>query len=191
MFSTRSDLPHIFLAYSSAQYIFNWDEMASGMFISIVNVFRTFATIVVLPLLVRWIRKPQAWPFRGSHDADLLLIRVAIFSDVIGYLGYSLAPSGILFTISGAIAAMGSIGLASTEASLTKQVDARRTGELMGALSLLQSLSRVVAPTVINLTYTWTVKVFPSIVFLGVSGLFIVMSGVSMLIEAPILPSSR
>ncbi len=157
--------------------------MSSGMFISTINIFRAIATIIFLPFIVRWIRKHKTWPFSRSSDANLILIRIAVLSDVVGYLGYTIAPNGILFTFSGTIAALGSIGLASTEAFLTKQIDARRVGELMGALGLLQSLSRVVAPTVIDLVYAWTVKAFPSMAFLGIAGLFAVMGGISVLIS--------
>lgn len=157
--------------------------MTSGMFISTINIFRAVATIVLLPFFVRWIRKHNTWPFSGSSGANLILIRIAVLSDVVGYLGYTTAPNGTLFTFSGTIAALGSIGLASTEAFLTKQIDASRVGELMGALGLLQSLSRVVAPTVINLVYAWTVKAFPSMVFLGIAGLFLVMGGISVFIS--------
>ena len=157
--------------------------MTSGMFISIINIFRAIATIIFLPFFVRWIRRNNTWPFSGSSDADLILIRIAIISDTVGYLGYGMAPNGIIFTFSGTVAALGSIGLASTEAFLTKQTDARRVGELMGALGLLQSLSRVLAPTVINLVYAGTVKAFPSMVFLGIAGFFMVMGGISVYIS--------
>jgi len=173
----------ICITYSSLQYIFKWENMTSGLFISTINIFRAIATIIFLPFLVRWVRKHNSWPFSGSGDANLILIRIAIISDVIGYLGYTIAPNGTLFTFSGTIAALGSIWLASTEAFLTKQIDARRVGELMGALGLLQSLSRVVAPTVINLVYAWSVKAFSSLVFLGIAGLFIVMGGISVYIS--------
>ena len=164
--------------------------MTSGMFISTINVFRAITTILLLPFLVRWIRKHNAWPFSGLSDANLILIRIALLSDAVGYLGYTMAPNGILFTFSGTIAALGSIGLASTEAFLTKQIDARRVGELMGALGLLQSLSRVVAPTVINLVYAWTVKAFPSMVFLGVAGFFLAMGGISVFISPAVSTGS-
>ena len=157
--------------------------MTSGMFISTVNIFRAIATIVFLPFMVRWMRRHNSWPFSGSSDANLILIRIAILSDVVGYLGYTTAPNGMLFAFSGTIAALGSIGLASTEAFLTKQVDTRRVGELMGALGLLQSLSRVVAPTVIDLVYARTVEAFPSLAFLGIAGLFMVMGGISVYIS--------
>lgn len=103
---------------------------------------------------------------------DITLIRLSIISDIIGYAGYAFAPTGFLFTFSGAIASLGAIGIASSEASMTKLVPKSRTGELLGALGFLQAMARIVAPTVANLTYSWTVDTVPQLVFYGLAAAF-------------------
>lgn len=109
----------------------------------------------------------------GDDRLDLFLLRAAILSDIFGYVGYAIAPTGALFTLSGVFAALGAIGLATSEASMTKRVGSAQTGELLGALGFLQAMARIVAPTVASLTYSWTVSKFPALVFWGVAAAFV------------------
>ena len=111
----------------------------------------------------------------GSFDRlDVFLIRVSILSDVVGYVGYAIAPTGTLFTLSGALAALGAIGIATSEASMTKMVGSEQRGELLGALAFLQAMARIIAPTVASLTYSRTVSSAPALVFWGVAICFAV-----------------
>ena len=142
--------------------------------------------MLVLPLAVRLLRRyfssTPLSPGRcaGGFDAlDLFLIRVSILSDIIGYIGYATASTGSMFTLSGAVAALGAIGLASSEASMTKLVGSARTGELLGALGFLQAMARIVAPTIANLTYSWTVGKVPQLVFWGVAVCFVLAGAVT------------
>lgn len=139
------------------------------------------ATVLVLPLAIRFLKryfKParQSTPSKcncpetGSFDGlDVFLIRISILSDIVGYVGYAIAPTGALFTLSGAVAALGAIGLATSEASMTKIVGTEQTGELLGALGFLQAMARIIAPTVASLTYSRTVSSTPALVFWGVA----------------------
>ena len=135
--------------------------------------------MVILPLAIRCLRPLFSFSAgsyqspRGGFDfLDLTLIRISILSDIIGFIGYATAPTGFLFTLSGIVAAFGAIGLAISEASMTKLVGGARTGELLGALGFLQAIARIVAPTIANLTYSWTVAQVPQLVFWGVAVCF-------------------
>lgn len=69
---------------------------------------------------------------------------------------------------------------------MTKLVPKSRTGELLGALGFLQAMARIVAPTVANLTYSWTVDTVPQLVFYGLAAVF----GVAGLASAWARPDS-
>lgn len=138
--------------------------------------------MLVLPLAVRFLRRYfySSGRLAGGFDPlDLFLIRVSILSDVIGYVGYAIASTGFVFTLSGAVAALGAIGLASSEASMTKLVGSSQIGELLGALGFLQAMARIVAPTIANLTYSWTVAKAPQLVFWGVAACFVAAGAVT------------
>ena len=64
---------------------------------------------------------------------------------------------------------------------MTKLMPKSRTGELLGALGFLQAMARIVAPTVANLTYSWTVDRAPQLVFWGIAVVFMAAGAVSWL----------
>jgi MFS family permease len=181
---------NIMMLYS--EFRFGWGNQESGIFLSTVNIFRTLATVVVLPLIIHITRRS----FNSSHQLsglnthsahshssseqsaghleslDIFLLRASIISDTISYIGYAISPTGALFTLSGVVAGLGAIGLATSEASMTKLLPASQTGELLGALGFLQGLARIVAPTVASLTYSWTAESMPQLVFWGIAMCF-------------------
>lgn len=185
------------------------------MFMSVINGFRAAVSTLGIPLLIAIYRRkkprfshstppplptdpedsgsplpsdiPRSRP--GTTDPlDRTLILTALFFDIAGYLGYALAPTGILFTLFGAAAAFGAIGLSTSEAALTKCVqpsasattaaeggggggDGSRVGELLAGLGLLQAVVRIVAPAVVNVVYGATVAVgAPGVAFWGMAG---------------------
>ncbi|GME38956.1 putative membrane protein [Neofusicoccum parvum] len=122
-------------------------------------------------------------PATGSLDPlDRTLILTALLFDIFGYIGYALSPNGILFTLCGAAAAFGAVGLSTSEAALTKCVQPSaaprrrpalpqsKVGELMAGLGMLQSVVRIVAPALVNVVYAATVEGRPGTAFLGVAG---------------------
>ena len=166
------------------QVVFGWGNTANNVFMSLVNACRAAVSTLGLPLLVFLFRRsspvaaaavanpdPDTRGQTGADALDKALIRTSILIDIVGYVGFAIAPNGVLFTVCGALAAFAATGLASTEAALTKHVDSERTGELMGGLGLLQGAVRVVAPSLVNVVYSWTVKEeLPQAAFLGIGG---------------------
>lgn len=82
----------------------------------------------------------------------------------------SLARNTAQYYASGALASMGGLGPPMLQSALTKHVAREDVGRLLGALSLLGSISRVVSPTVLNLLYSFTVGTCPQAVFYVLSG---------------------
>ncbi|KAK4541309.1 hypothetical protein LTR36_008067 [Oleoguttula mirabilis] len=155
-------------------YEFGWRTFESARFMTIVNSCRVFCLIVVLPILTRLIRgkTDPAKKNTGSDLFDLSVIRVAVFFDTLGYLGYALARKDSLFIMSGVVAAIGGIGSPTLQSALTKHVPSDQTGQLLGATGLLHALARVVAPTVFNAIYSSTVGKFTQTVFACLTATF-------------------
>jgi len=164
----------VILIYTN--YQFGWDTYESSVFLSIVNSFRVFCLIAVLPLITRLVRgKPVKNPSKkheGSDTFELVIIRFAVFFDTLGYLGYALARTGPLMIFSGVVASIGGIGSPTLQSSLTKHVPPEKTGQLLGAVGLLHALARVVAPTVFNAIYSATVGGFTQAVFVCLTATF-------------------
>lgn len=163
----------VVIIYSN--YQFGWGSFESGVFLSIVNTCRVVCLIIVLPLITRFVRgKASSIRHRssGSDTFDLTVIRVAVFFDTLGYLGFTLARTGPLLILSGSVASIGGMGSPTLQSALTKHVPADRTGQLLGASGLLHALARVVAPTIFNAIYSATVGKFTQTVFVCLTSTF-------------------
>lgn len=179
-----------------AEYRFGWGTFETSIFVSVCNISRVSALVVILPLLSFLVRgragsRPQ--PNSGSDQLDLWTIRTSVLFEIIGFAGYALANKGNMFLVSGIFASFGGIGSPTLQSALTKHVPHDRTGELLGATGLLHALARIVCPTVFNLIYAATVGTFPQTVFVVLSAWFGVAFAISWGIrphgEFPSVPS--
>lgn len=174
MFGVAMGSMTVVIIYS--EYIFRWGNFETNVFVSIVNIFRVSVLLLLLPLISRVFKSRKARTSvqqnSGSDTLDLFIIRVAVFFDSVGYIGYATAKTGPLFILSGTIASIGGMGPPTLSAALTKHVPQDRTGEVLGAMGLLHALARVVAPTIFNLIYSHTVASMPQTVFICLSAVF-------------------
>ncbi|KAK4934809.1 hypothetical protein LTR66_015538, partial [Elasticomyces elasticus] len=178
MFGIAMGTSQIILIYARKQ--FHFTAVDSAAFLSTVNVVRVSALLLVLPLLTRVFRGPasarmESKGHRGSDRLDVGIIRIAVILDLIGYLGYAIAPTGAILVVAGMVASLGGIGSPTLSSSMTKHIPSDRTGQVLGASGLLHALARVVAPVIFNLIYAKTVAVYPGIVFFCLASIFVVV----------------
>lgn len=177
----------IVVIYSN--YMFAWTTFEQSIFMSVINTSRVFVLLVILPGLTRIYRgkagrrdsRPQ--PTSGTDIFELSILRVGIFFDFLGFLGYAMSRSSALFMASGAVASIGGMGSPTLQAALTKHVHPSQIGQLLGAMGLLHALARVVAPTIFNVIYIKTVRTFPQLVFVILTVLFGLAWGVSWFVK--------
>lgn len=162
-----------------SEFMFKWGNFQSSLFVSIANTFRVGMLVFVLPLVFRIFSRRLNRPSHGtaarggnSDKFDISVIRVAVLFDVLGYIGYAIVPNGLLFIISGVIASVGGIASPTLQSALTTHVAADKTGELLGAISLLHALSRIAAPAALHLVYSLTIGKASSAVFWCLAAVF-------------------
>ncbi|KAJ5673117.1 hypothetical protein N7507_002244 [Penicillium longicatenatum] len=157
-----------------AEYMFDWGNVEMSLFVAIVNGLRTINLFVSLPL-ISWLFRtptPDDGMIRGSDMLDVIIIRISVLFDIIGYIGFTLSKTGTAWLASGIITCLGGMGPPTIQSALTKHVPHDRVGQLLGATGLLHALARVVAPTVFNLIYSLTVRSHPQIVFMLLASVF-------------------
>ncbi|KAI9678471.1 MAG: hypothetical protein M1829_002069 [Trizodia sp. TS-e1964] len=162
------------LVYYS-EYKFGWKTLETSAFVSIVNTSRVCILVLVLPFITYLVKGRRSIPSLrnlGSDWYDLAIIRVAVFFDMVGFLGYALSSSGTMLTVSGIIASVGGVGSPTLQSALTKHVPPERTGQLLGAMGLLHSLGRVLGPVVFNMIYSQTVASLPETVWICLAATF-------------------
>lgn len=173
VFSVAMSAMTVIVIYTNIQ--FGWGDFQSSKFVSIVNSSRVFCLIILLPIVNRLVRGPSGTSRQknsGSDNFDLSVIRLAIFFDTLGYLGFALSRSGTLFIVSGVVASVGGIGSPTLGSALTKHVPPDRTGQLLGATGLLHALARIIGPTIFNAIYSATVGKFRQTVFVCLAATF-------------------
>ena len=178
----------IVLLYS--EFMFDWGNFETSIFVAIVNSCRVTILIVVLPLITRLLRGPASRSTQrpsGSDNIDLGFIRISIIFDILGFVGYSTVREGWLFILSGAIASVGGMGSPTLSAGLTKHVPPDQTGKVLGAMGLLHAMARLVGPIVFNLIYAKTVKTMPQTVFICLAATF----GLALIFSLLIRPNSE
>ncbi|KAL9631262.1 MAG: hypothetical protein Q9164_005992 [Protoblastenia rupestris] len=173
MFGVAMSSMTVTLIYS--EYMFGWGNFETSVFVTIVNASRVSVLVILLPIVTRLFRGPSGKSTQrnsGCDQFDLGIIRLAIFFDMMGYVGYATVRTGSQFIACGAIAAIGGMGSPTLQSALTKHVPPDRTGQLLGAMGLLHAGARVVAPTIFNLIYAQTVGKFTQMVFVCLAATF-------------------
>lgn len=168
-----------------AEYMFNWGNVESSIFVSIVNIVRVVNLFLIFPIIARLFRTPTEndGTVRGSDMLDVVTIRLSVIFDVLGYVGYALSRHPSAMILSGIVAALGGLGSPTLQSSLTKHVPHERVGQMLGVTGLLHALARVVAPTIFNLIYSMTVATYPQTVFVFLAAVFGLVFFMSLLIR--------
>lgn len=167
-----------------AQSTFKWGNLESSKFVSLLSMVRVFVLMGVFPVINYFGRiRPAARQRRisgitladkntGADHLDIWILRVALVSDILGCLGYTLSRDQGLFVGSGMMTALGGLGSATIQAVVTKHVPAERIGQLLGAIGMLQALARVVGPVMFNGLYALSVGKFNQAIFVLLGGMF-------------------
>jgi len=106
----------------------------------------------------------------GADSLEVWLIRLCPFIEMCGFMLMSFAKTTNQYYAGGAFTALGGIGPPTLQSALTKHVAKEEVGRLLGALSIIGALSRVVSPMVLNLLYSFTVATRPQTIFYVLTG---------------------
>ncbi|KAG5926309.1 hypothetical protein E4U42_003428 [Claviceps africana] len=167
-----------------AQYTFGWQTPESSRFIASVSSVRVIALMGVLPVINYLFRtRPAAKKRRetgvtpqdkngGADHVDTWILRFALVSDILGFVGYTLARSPGLFVGSAMLTAFGGLGSATSQSVVTQHVPPDRVGRVLGAMGMMHALVRVIAPVIFNGIYAATVATYPRAIFVALTGLF-------------------
>lgn len=172
----------VLMVYAESTY--NWGNLETSKFVSALSGVRVFVLMGVFPIINYFGRiRPAARELRrsgivpadrnsGADRMDIWILRIALVSDIVGYLGYTVARDPGLFVASGMMTALGGLGSATTQAVVTKHVPSERIGQLLGAIGMLHALTRVIGPFIFNGLYYATVETFPQAIFVLLASLF-------------------
>ncbi|KHN98186.1 Major facilitator superfamily domain, general substrate transporter [Metarhizium album ARSEF 1941] len=167
-----------------AEYVFGWQTPETSRFVAAASSFRVVVLMGFFPFINYFFRvRPAAKRRRrsgitptdrngGADHLDIWILRIALVSDILGYVGYSLARAPGPFVACAMVTAFGGLGSATSQSVITKHVPHDRVGSVLGAIGMLQALVRVIGPVAFNGLYAATVGSFPQAIFVAIAGLF-------------------
>jgi len=135
-------LSSVFVLY--ALYRYQWDEKAVGYCLAVVGI----CTGIVQGGLIR----PFVKRF-GEHRALL----VGIFFGIIGFTGFGLAPSGLLFYVAIPFLSLWGLANAAAQSLMTKHVSHKEQGQLQGANGSLRAIAELIGPSLFTLIYAFSI----------------------------------
>ncbi|KAK9478554.1 major facilitator superfamily domain-containing protein [Lipomyces japonicus] len=164
------------LMYS--EYAFKWSTVETGYYLTTIGICRVILLFLVLPNVVLFLRKIVGSYHRrhrpelsntklfGASDVDLLILRGSALIGMTAHLGFLLTSSPIYFRICGAFGAFSGSLAPGFESVISKHVRQRNIGKVLGAVGLMHSISRAIAPTFFLSVYSLTVGWFSKALFL-------------------------
>ncbi|TWU76468.1 hypothetical protein ED733_007208 [Metarhizium rileyi] len=167
-----------------AEFTFGWQTPETSRFVAAASFFRVVVLMGIFPLINYFFRvRPAAERRRasgitpvdknsGADHLDIWILRIALISDISGYVGYVLARAPGPFVASALLTAFGGLGSATIQSVITKHVPHDRVGRALGAVGMLQALVRVIGPVILNGVYAATVASYPQAIFVALAGLF-------------------
>jgi len=168
------------------EFMFHWGTVEASRFISLTSMVRVVVLMGIFPIINYFFRtRPNARRRRESQDPaqpeansgadelDVWILRIALFSDVIGVTGYIFVRTVPLFILCAVITALGGLGSATIQSALSKHVREEQVGQLLGAIGLLHSLARVISPIIFNGLYAATLSTFPQAFFVLLAAVFL------------------
>lgn len=166
-----------------AQYRFHWTSVATGYLLSTFGVARTFVLAVLTPLTVMAVR--AKWPvLHKSFDrGDAFLVRVGLILSCLGFFAIGHANTASAFVGALLFDSLSGIQLPAVKNAIIKHGHKDRIGELLGALSILNSIGLVVFPVLFLQIFKFMIDKRPQLVFEVVGLGFLALLGVSLLLH--------
>lgn len=177
---------------------FGWGTTELGYWMSIVGITRATHLVVLLPLLLKLLHmfySRTGTAARSHSQLDLLVSRLSLAAEVLGYIFLALIVNPLTFTLATCWLSFGggfspsvqSLALALSQdqnkdtnkptnaeynsttdrpSSPTTTAPASETGRLFGALSVLQSLtSQIIGPSLFGAVFVNTIGIAPRAIF--------------------------
>jgi MFS family permease len=180
MFGNMIGLAPLQLAYPA--FLFNWQPTTQSFFMSISYSWSVLVLVILFPPIMAWFRRRnrrEGVPnlLTASNSGELGAIQVNLVLQMIGYMGIALSRAPSHFVVSSfVVASTISINPLLTSC-LTAHVPDYQSGQLLGVLSFLHAIARIVIPALLSATYSMTVGIFPAPLFMFLSivigGLFL------------------
>ncbi|KAI5963689.1 uncharacterized protein KGF55_002569 [Candida pseudojiufengensis] len=158
----------IYLLYGI--YNYNWDQSNIGQLLAIGCASKAIVLIILSPMINHKILQHGFGfkVFKKQIDmVDFSMCLLGLCCEVIGFFGYSIAPSTTVFFIFTVFCGFGTLISPAVNSSIVKFYPESKIGELFGAMALVKNLFALVSPIFYLSIYKYSIKTLhkPGLVF--------------------------
>lgn len=158
MCSTTASMPPLVLFTT---YMFNWQTVEIGYFISFSGITRALVLLLISPYIIKYLKKLYTASTEKVDYIDLTSIRISMIAIVCGILMLVTKPQSVNSVILYASFQAFSAFLSPTiQSTVVKYCPKEQTGLCFGGMALLRALSMLVFPPLLLAIYGSTVSTF-------------------------------
>ncbi|CAG8436345.1 910_t:CDS:2 [Rhizophagus irregularis] len=162
------------------KYKFDWTSLENGYFLSLQAFTRFIALIVLLPLL-RLIRSRYQSSY--ARSLDIWTMRGGLIMEIIGFILFAIAAKPFWFYFACVINSLATITSPAMRSLFTTYVLPTQAGQILGAISVIESVGSILSPLWMNKLYNQGVNYgIEEIVFWANAGIFMASLALGSLI---------
>ena len=166
-----------------AHHKFGWGTAEMSFLVTVMNGVSALCLLVVLPLLQYLYQRRsdvEMLTRSGLRNYDLGILRASLFIGASAYAGLAFAPSGQVAVCCAAFTAVGAISTPIAHSAMTAIVPDDCVGEVLGALSFLYTMAKVLAPPLITAVYSVVVSTHAELAILAMATILFVAFALSL-----------
>ncbi|EXX54445.1 hypothetical protein RirG_234570 [Rhizophagus irregularis DAOM 197198w] len=167
----------VFVLYTSL--VFKWSLLQQGYFVFMMGATKVVVLFIIYPAIVKF-KKPILALFTKFEKLiikelifEVWVIRIIFLIDTLAHIMYGFATTGSVFTGATVIAALGIITTPAIKSLQTNLIPPSQIGRLLGAISVIDSILRIVVPPIFDGLYSIFVKTSPHLIWYCMSVLLI------------------
>ncbi|CAG8520861.1 21874_t:CDS:2 [Rhizophagus irregularis] len=172
----------VFVLYTSL--VFKWSLLQQGYFVFMMGATKVVVLFIIYPAIVKF-KKPILALFtkfekliikgrnNNRQNDNVWVIRIIFLIDTLAHIMYGFATTGSVFTGATVIAALGIITTPAIKSLQTNLIPPSQIGRLLGAISVIDSILRIVVPPIFDGLYSIFVKTSPHLIWYCMSVLLI------------------
>ncbi|CAB4409875.1 unnamed protein product [Rhizophagus irregularis] len=165
-----------FTKYSSLSLAITY-TLLSASIMAMTNIFLLYTSLVF-----KWSLLEQGYniiqgrvveenQMRKELIFEVWVIRLVLLIDALSHVAYGLATSGSVFIGVTIVSALGIITTPAIKSLQTNLVPPSQIGRLLGAISVIDSILRIIVPLIFDNLYSILVKKFPNLIWYFISAL--------------------
>lgn len=167
--SVMMGLHSLQLAYPA--FLFRWQPTTQSFYMSLLSSWSILVLVVIFPMVMARVRQRARRMNIVNLSAvfnfgEVGAIQANLILQMIGYIGIALSRVPSHFVISSLIVASTDSIIPLLTSCLTAHVPIYQSGQLLGVLSFLHAMARVVIPAALNTIYSMTIGFFPAPLFM-------------------------